>query len=425
MAIAPALSFATFVFWLLAVPLDGPLIAALGVDDISHWFLPTHILTLATIGCSSILFKRVQLSCPAIVSTVVLTLAIAFFPSIARLLLPLLGISSAIVALCACLTLTQALHPVWHAALGLVLANSALFLVSQKIPASPWSVLPAALPLLLLLKKDCSVKPEVSHPNELRRYLPLIFVYHVAGGLMYGFLLPAYHHTVTFIGLELGFYIVAVFSAVILTYVRSDAPLICGFLCAMLAFALLQWGAAVNASLYAMQTGAGFIDIFLLSFLLRQNQPVRAFALGMGTLCLGLFCGSILGHQLTSVPQGVVMSGNLVMNLCVLLLYLNGRITVATPPTSSPRSESPVPSLLLAASTPDMVVSTHLPNNIRLLLSERECLVLERCLTGQTYRQTALELAISESSVKTYMKRIYAKLEVSGRKELLERLASL
>lgn len=423
MAIAPALSFATFVFWLLAVPLDGPLIAALGVSDISHWFLPTHIVTLATIGCSPALFKRVPLSHLGIILTVILTIAIAFFPSVAHLLLPLLGISGAIVALCACLALRQAHQPVWHAALGLALANSALFLVTQASAINSWSVLLAALPLLLLVKKDCSIKPEAAHANELRRYLPLIFIYHVAGGLMYGFLLPAYQHTAIFPGLELGFYIVAVFGAAALTRLRSDAPLISGFLCAMLAFALLQWGAAINLSLYAMQTGAGFVDIFLLSFLLRQNQPVRAFALGMGTLCLGLFFGSLLGHQLALMPKGIVMSGNLVMNLCVLLLYLNGRITVPTRSTPSPCTEAialPLPPV----TEPTVAVTTHLPSNIRLLLSERECLVLSRCLTGQTYRLTALELAISESSVKTYMKRIYEKLEVSGRKELLERLAS-
>ncbi len=65
-----------------------------------------------------------------------------------------------------------------------------------------------------------------------------------------------------------------------------------------------------------------------------------------------------------------------------------------------------------------------MPDHLRLLLSEREYAVLERALAGRTYRETACELEISESTVKTYMYRIYEKMGVRGKKKLFEVLNS-
>jgi len=55
-----------------------------------------------------------------------------------------------------------------------------------------------------------------------------------------------------------------------------------------------------------------------------------------------------------------------------------------------------------------------MPENLRL--------VLTRSLDGRAYREIAADLDISESSVKTYMKRICEKLGVQGRKGLFEAL---
>jgi len=237
---------------------------------------------------------------------------------------------------------------------------------------------------------------------------------------MYGHLFPAYQQHAVFPGLELFFYVAAVGIAVRLVRNRLEPPLVCGFFFAMLAFILLQWGPAVNAGMYAMQTGAGFVDLFLLAFLLRRDLPLRAFALGNALLCLGLFAGNLLGRHLDAVPHGIAIAGNLVLYSSLLILFLATRST-ARPVGTEDEKESP-PEF---NETLKPAAVAQMPCNIRLLLSEREYLVLSHCLTGQTYRQTAEKLAISESSVKTYMKRIYEKLEVTGRKELLERLATL
>ena len=57
-------------------------------------------------------------------------------------------------------------------------------------------------------------------------------------------------------------------------------------------------------------------------------------------------------------------------------------------------------------------------------LSSRERQVTERTLAGKTDSQIAEELAISKSSVATLRRRSYLKLDVSGKKELLEKVGA-
>jgi DNA-binding CsgD family transcriptional regulator len=57
-------------------------------------------------------------------------------------------------------------------------------------------------------------------------------------------------------------------------------------------------------------------------------------------------------------------------------------------------------------------------------LSPRERKVLELAAGGCHYREIAERMGISESSVKTYMRRVFEKNRVSGRKELMDKLFS-
>jgi len=54
-------------------------------------------------------------------------------------------------------------------------------------------------------------------------------------------------------------------------------------------------------------------------------------------------------------------------------------------------------------------------------LAPREQQVLELLVTGYSYKDVSKELAISTSTVGTYVQRIYEKLHVSSRREIMER----
>lgn len=440
----PTLSFAAFVFWLLAVPMNGPLTAASGIAEATRFFLLPHAATLALIGLylSPHAFRRIAPI--GIGVTVFATLALPLQPAAAPWLLALLSVSGAFVAIEAGRRLHGAGNPVLAAAGGLVLANLLFFALHGFPGGDLRHFLVVTLPLLLLLAPlpDPAEKPAGS-AVKLWHYLPFVLVFHIVSGLMYSVIYPAYQPLALLAGAELPFYMGAVLAAVWLVRKSRELALIFGIVLGMAAFALLLYAQplGVNLSMFAMQAGQGFVDLFLLAFLLSFARPIRAFGIGQATLCLGILSGQFIGHYLQDLAGAIAMAGHVVLNLSVLTLYFVGRYSRldGLPAESSAAAvigETPSPdtsalqSQFIAAAEANLVhepaqgMPEHrVPENVRLLLSEREYLVLVHSLEGRPYREIAEELNISESSVKTYMKRICDKLGVQGRKGLYEILA--
>lgn len=441
----PTLSFAAFVFWLLAVPMNGPLTSAAGIAEATRFFLLPHAATLALIGLclSPPAFRRMAPF--GILITVVTTLALPLQPAAAPWLLVLLSVSGAFVAIEAGRRLHGAGNPVLAAAGGLVLANLLFFALHGFPGGDLRHFLVVALPLLLLLAPlpDPVEKPAGS-AVKLWHYLPFVLVFHIVSGLMYSVIYPAYQPLALLAGAELPFYMGAVLIAVWLVGKSRELALIFGIVLGMAAFALLLYAQplGVNLSMFAMQAGQGFVDLFLLAFLLSFARPVRAFGIGQATLCLGILGGQFIGHYLQDLAGAIAMAGHVVLNLSVLTLYFVGRYShqnmSKTESLSAPISENPTPfeaeppqpqfiaeaEAVLVHQPAQRIPEHRVPENIRLLLSEREYLVLIHSLDGRPYRAISEALNISESSVKTYMKRICDKLGVQGRKGLYDILAS-
>lgn len=66
---------------------------------------------------------------------------------------------------------------------------------------------------------------------------------------------------------------------------------------------------------------------------------------------------------------------------------------------------------------------TPVPSREEYLLSERERQVLEGLVQGQTEKQVAAALSLSPATVRTYVVRLYEKLRVANKAELLARAA--
>lgn len=410
----PAFFFAAFVFWLLAIPMNGPLTAAAGITEATRYFLLPHVGALALIGgfCPRHLYVRV--APVAVLLSIILSLILVLLPDYSHLLLPLLSISGAFVALRACCRLHDTTAPLACAAAGLIMANLALLLL-QLLPEHGFlPVIVATLPLLLLLLPSPDVPPVVDESFKLWHYLPFIFVFHVVSGLMYAVIYPAYQHHGLPAGIELPFYISAVIGALFLVRISREMALVLGVLLGMAAFVMLQWESpeAVAMSLFFLQAGQGFVDLFLLAFLLGFSNPLRAFGFGLATLCLGIYGGQLVGEQMLVAASPIAMFGHLFLNLAVLTLYLVNR-----------RRSADLVKLADAAKTitadDSLPEANRIPDSVGRQLSEREHLVLSLSLDGSTYRDIADQLNISESTVKTYMKRICDKLGVRGRKGLM------
>ena len=418
MKLLPVLAFASFILWLLAVPMDGPLPGAIGMPEATRFFLLPHAGMLALLGlaCPPRWFER--LAPTGIVVTVLLTMLLPWQINRAPWILFGMGLSGAFVTIRAGLALRRQQKPVMQAALGLVLGNLLLFPLCLRPNGQAWLFIVTSLPLLLLLKCPPSITASAGS-GRLWPYLPFILVFNVVSGLMYGFIFPAYQAAAFAPGMELSFYMAAVLVTVLVIRRERDLALICGIILGMAAFALLQYPSrpTINLSMFIMQAGAGAIDLFLLVFLLSLPAPIRSFGIGLATLCLGIAGGKWISRHFADMAEAIALSGHLTLNLSLLTLYFLGRrLHGHTLPMAPPRN-GPQPAI-----SDDNEDGLRIPDHLRLLLSEREYLVLVGTMDGRSYRDIAASHGISESSVKTYMRRINSKLGAGSKKELLQRL---
>lgn len=444
--IFPVVCFTGFVLWLLAVVMDGPLLSSVGILKATDVFLPVHVSILLLLGlfCPDRLFDRlVPAGCTL---TAALTVLLPFTgPSTGRCILAFLGATGAVAAVSACTSLRRSTAPLLSAAVGLVVANVLLSVFSLYPHGQEWQFAAVAVPLFFI-PFFFGRLPRISGnsgSSNLWHYLLFIFVFQIVSGLMYEFMMPAYNQKALLPAFELVFYIMAVIAAYRIVRKNRDLALVCGVMLGMAAFTFLQskhLPFPVNMGMFAMQAGAGFIDVVLIAVLLALPDPKRAFGVGLAAMCAGIFGGEVIGRYFADAAESIAMVGSLALNLSILTLYFLGRVHYAhqnhgvrlseaagvqaeeAPHGAiSPAPPDPPPA---AQSSPAKVEKgeVNLPEQLRLLLSDREYLVLKRALSGSTFRETSRELEISESTVKTYMSRIYEKMEVKGKKKLFEKL---
>jgi DNA-binding CsgD family transcriptional regulator len=426
-ALLPAAAFAGYTLWLLAFPMKGVLLGEHAGRALLLAYLLPHAAMLAIAA-----FALPRKSLPGWCDIgVALTMAVTF-------VFPLLGGKHA-VALLACTGLVSALamikagallrgspEPALSAAAGLMLGNILLFLLLQA------GLPPMALAWLLtgglaLLLRHCA-PPGASSIRGLHLYLPFLFVYYVVSGLRYDILQAGFGPLSLPVGTDLASYVLAVLGAWALFRRDRDLCLALGILFGMLSlsFGFFSAGPASGLSMFCMQGSAGFVDLFLLGLLLQQDDYARAFGVGVCFLCLGIASGETLAGALQGLNAPVTVAGNGVLTVAVLLLYVaggQGRGERAERAGPVPVQAQPVGGVPGGVAAEDDA-ALRLPAHIESRLSPRERGVLELVAGGCHYRDVAERMGISESSVKTYMRRVFEKTGVSGKKELMARVLS-
>ncbi|MCG5502194.1 helix-turn-helix transcriptional regulator [Ectothiorhodospira lacustris] len=404
---------ALFIAWLTALPMSGMLLTH---EQLMPWFLAPHVCVLFGLG-------RLAAGMPAqqlqqlirigLIGTVGLSLlALELKGGWSIPLMVLLGIVSAPVSLRMGQYLKASERPIVFAALALA-AGNLLALALGLAPLSPQLKLTFVSVLLLFLltplgpgQPHRATTP--THLPQLLIYLPFIFVFQIVSGLMYGGLIPAYEAHAVVPGLEVIFYGVGAIGCLWLVKYTQPTAMLIGVVSALAAFALwslLPSGVGIHGAMFFMMAAAGIIDLLLLFLVLKQTDLVRAYGYGVGVLCGGILVGHLLSMALGGAADTIAFVGLILLNMAVLSLYL-------------PRKGAETTAADDAPSTQDSAV--RLPDALTQILSDQEQQVLRQVLTEKTYREVADALSISESSVKTYMHRIFQKTGVYRRHQLLE-----
>lgn len=414
----PGLYFSLFVFWLLSLPMGGPLLASVTGADSPGLFLLPHILTLVlAYRVSEFWRKKIYLIAVSgcVAGTILPLISLNGF-----WLLAMIGICSAFISVHICQQLTKANSPVAAAALGLVFGNLLLYLMVS-LQAPQWLhtlIATLAIMAMAIIGSSPQIKPRALH---LTPYLLCLLVFHLTSGVMYSYVLPHYTRVAFAPGIELLFYLLAIPLAYFLLRFGHDTLLIAAIGLSMFAFAMLieTKPTYLILSMFSLQASAGFSDLFVLAWIINSGGGIKAFGYALGSVCSGILIGEYLGQPTTAIFPGVVLFGNLALSLTMLGFYLFKKKELTHTREGLQGDFSPGnPSQQNQATT-----VIPIPSSITCALSSREQLVLERVLRGETYLNIAGQLNVTESTIKTYMRRIRQKTGTTNKKELLLQIA--
>lgn len=406
------LALAAYDLWLLAFPLQGYFFLKINGPKNFSWFIIPHTtgFFLAAWFGHRINFRKVSLW--AGVLTSLLTMFYPFLPYLQNYLLAFIGVASAFLIVRIGCLLRCTRDPVISSALGLALGNVLLGITLWIDP--PKEVLFPLLGIFLLSQVPASFYPQRQEPlKDLLRYLPFIFVFYLLIGTFYVCLMPFYVKYCYFSGSELLFYIGAVLSSAYLFRKKADYSLVVGVGMGIFAVSFLHSFTRLtsNLAMYAVQAAAGFIDIFCFGLFIRGQDVIRRFGFGAGTMLAGPMVGLPVLYT-KQWPMLLCIGGNIVLGLGLLLFYF-----VQTAVRGKEKA-----SVLPNIDEVRLAETCRTLGTPRELFSYREWEILKLILSGKTIREIASLLNLSESSVKTYLQRVYRKLGVSSKRELLQKI---
>lgn len=445
---ASVLLFSLFFAWLLAFPFEGQVLYALA--DSVH--IDPHPLIFGAVFaqfaglCSGGFVAKTMRSARQLMvfsnATAMAATILFFFPPSA-LWLPALALSSFLAGCCVAAwgfflrAFTPANERIKTAADGLIYSNLLMILLNMAaLHISPYVGLGLCLLMLVLslpvafLLPTADRLPAAESPEQ-RPVLckPLAFLYLFVAiitfnsGLMYQVFNPAFTHLDWLVSWYWALpYIAALYvmrnlpRTVNRTHILYVGIAMIGF--SFLAFTVLDRSAGSYLVVNTLMLGAcGVFDLFWWSILGEMldysSNPAKVFGIGLSANVLGVLAGGMTGQALAaSGPQFFSLLALTVV--CVVLVIL--------PPLSN----------YLACLLKEHVYLTifsglplsqqkHAIQKLVVLgeLTERESEVATLIAQGKTYRQVASALYISENTVKTHVKNIYAKYQVQNRSQLL------
>ena len=392
--------------------MDGFLLPGDKEEQLMLFFLIPHILSLLSAGLLAKGKWVDKISPFGVGLSVIATAMFPFIQSAKEILLIFAGIGGAIMIIRSMVILKNSSNPLLSSAWGLSLGNAFVLALSYIAVYREIKFFIVAVPLFsLLFPRHEKIK---ENKETFRGYIPLFFIFYLTGGLFYGSLIPHYNKLAFLKGSDLFFYVIAAPVAAILLKKGKDLPLAVGIVFSMCAFSLFlaATSLSVNLGMFFIQASYAFVDLYLVYIITTTNNPIKTAGYLFATVCIAILSGQMISLYTQKVSAYLTAAGNIILTVSVLTMYFTGERRKDTHGVSKDIQDQPLPT------------AKYLPRGIQKRLSNKERSVLQHVIMGKTFRETAEELGISESSVKTYMKRIYEKTGVKGKGELLEKFSN-
>ncbi len=457
--------FATFFAWMLAVPFEGQVLYAIagqcGVDPRALIFMSiaAHLVGL----CCGVLIKTMQAARTIMLYSIVICIGCSTFlffaPSVAwNALLPASFLAGVCVAAWGFYfqSFTPTEQRLQTAAEGLTYSNAlmiaanmmAVYLAPEAGLATSIILLLFAFVFTLRLPDDAVVSAVPSAMNYgtaagtgLAKPLGILCLFIVIitinSGLMYQVINPAFAHHQWLVGWYWAIPYIAALQVMRKLPATSSRAHILYMAMAMIGFAFIFFMVLDRSALSyllvnTLMLGAcGVFDLFWWSILGEMldltDHPARVLGLGLAANVAGVLLGGILGNRV-SAPGGewldpTVLALGVVLVASVILPLLHQRLFLSLRNHAFLMAFSAMPAASAAPTAPAAIVmeSVSAPHSSVLApsLTERERQIADLLSRGRTYKMIAGELYLSENTVKTHIKSIYAKLGVQSKAELV------
>ncbi|WP_017754371.1 LuxR family transcriptional regulator [Calidifontibacillus oryziterrae] len=265
--------------------------------------------------------------------------------------------------------------------------------------------------------------------NNAIKSLVLLFLFvsiiTINSGLMYQVINPAFKHLT---GLLSWYWAVPYIFAIIImrnlpTKVKRSHILYVGMAMIMASFISFMLVGRESMDFIIVNTlmlaACGIFDLFWWSIIAEMldysKNPSVVFGIGLAANVIGVLFGDIIGLGVTSMrlPSAeVAVIALVVVSIALALLPpLNRQLTILIKNHTYLANYDSLKNLQL----PNIIQKTKIATP----LTERENEVLELILMGKSNRGIGEILCISESTVKTHVRNIYSKYDVSSRAELI------
>lgn len=426
-----------FVLWMHALllhSLDSPF--SNGADPVLC-FLVVHGFSLILLARLPQTLLQPSVCRLCVVVGVSLTLILHLFPGPdASLLLVLIGIFAAPPAVALSRFLTDQPRPIISAALGIGLGHLLflLLLLGERFLGNGMIPVFATLPLLLLLRPWPASPDKSRYAPPFRVALPVRLVAIVLIFFMKGLVFTHVERGSAQEPLGLaaasGAYLLALACGTRLALLHPDHALTAALAATVLGIGLgpIQEVLPVTPEVLVLHFASGLVHLFVFGVFLAQPEPSKAFGIGFGLICLGTATG--IAWARSGIEDGsLAMTEHIILAAVVaLLLLLPGRLRTKPVTDQEALQGHDAPGEFPAAEvfsnwrgeTGD--AAPMIPLEMQKMLSRQELRVLVFSIQGLTIREIAERLEISRSTVKTYLQRIYAKTQTTGKKALLARM---
>lgn len=170
-----------------------------------------------------------------------------------------------------------------------------------------------------------------------------------------------------------------------------------------------------------MMSSYGFNDLFwwgtLGEMLDEVRNPIRLYGMGLSSNLLGIILGKnliVLLQHMQNTAQMTINFSFIVVLLSIAILPLLYKYLTASLSEVLEQSEDGNMDNLF-----DLKHQEPVEENLLKSLTEREIEIVNKLMSGRTYKAISEELYISENTIKYHIKNIYSKLGVHNKTELL------